>query len=481
MIKRYKHLLTLFLILVSLSIQAQDAHYWSSTFSPAGFITPGAVITNNLDSGVYYLNPAIMAWSNKTATSISGNVYSYDRFKIKNGVANGKNLTFTSTKIIPQLISKTFKLNKENPFTIGIALIQNPMQDTRSSQRMDKKINVLDDSYSPGAETYVGQFDVNSKITETYAQLSVGKRMSPRLALGATLEGSFREQIVGSNLSSKAIYNTPSTSPETLFPRTASNDTYYQTSYNHIGARLKLGASYDYEVHHFGLVLTTPMLRLYGRGSVLSDFSINNIRLPGSEIDLNLLASTRQTKIRTNWKTPVSLAAAYAYDYGLGQVSLTAEFFTGIKNYSVLKPDASLFIKNAETVDPNVKMDYDLNLNDERKSILNVGLAFSRSVNESITLMMAARTDFNYLKTRDSEQGHLNLWDNYHAQFGGNFKRRKLNLRAGVQVSYGSSSNYTQPANFDTPTELNLLVGEPRVVSAKHFAAALILSYIHNF
>ncbi|WP_421938854.1 hypothetical protein [Pedobacter sp.] len=73
------------------------------------------------------------------------------------------------------------------------------------------------------------------------------------------------------------------------------------------------------------------------------------------------------------------------------------------------------------------------------------------------------------------------MWDNYHFQLGANFKRRKFNLRAGVQLSYGHTDRYAQPANFDTPTEDNLLIGETLNVPAKRFGAGLLLSYIHNF
>lgn len=479
--RRYIFIVFFLCSIISFSLKAQDAHYWSSNFSAAGFIAPGATIINNLDSGVYFINPALMAWSSKTATSISANVYSYDRIRIKNGIGIGKDLKSTGTKIIPQLISKTFKLNKDHPLTIGFALIQNPMQDARSSQRMDKKINVLDDKYSPGAETYVGQYDQNSKVTETYAQLSAGMRLNNKVAVGITLEGNLREHEVGSNLSSKAIFNSTSGNPDDIFPKVAASDVYFQNKYTHAGLRLKLGASYDSAPHHLGLLISTPQLKLYGRGSVLADISISNLLLPETNTELNLLASTRQTKLKANWRTPLSIAAGYGYDYGKGQISLTAEFFTGLKDYIILKPDEALFLKTGASSPAISSLSGDLDLTDERSSILNFGAGFTRGLSPTVILMLALRTDFNYLKTKDSEQGHLDLWDNYHFQFGANFKRRKFNLRAGMQLSYGRTKNYSQPANFDTPTESNLLLGETGQVPAKHFGAALLLSYIHNF
>ncbi|WP_421938855.1 hypothetical protein [Pedobacter sp.] len=386
--KHYSLIFSVCVLCFSFSLKAQDSHYWSSNFSAAGFLAPGATVVNNLDSGVYYLNPALMAWSSKTATSISANVYDYSRVKITNGVGHGKDLTATSTRIIPQLVSKTFKLNKDHPLTFGFALIQNPMQDFRASQRMDKRINVLNDSYSPGNEAYVGQFDQNSKVTETYAQLSAGIKISKKLALGATVEGNIRKQVVGSNFSSKAIFNNDPGNTNAFFPKVASNEIYTQSNYTHMGLKLKLGASYESAAHHFGLVLSSPQLKLHGTGAVLSDLSINNLTFNGTNIDLNILASTRQTKLKTTWKTPLSIAAGYAYDYGKGQINLTAEFFAGLKSYTILKADDALFIKNSDAQAPVDTDQGSLDLNDERKRIFNIGMGYSRSLNPTVVLMM---------------------------------------------------------------------------------------------
>jgi hypothetical protein len=306
-------------------------------------------------------------------------------------------------------------------------------------------------------------------------------KVSKKLALGITVEGNVRRQVTGSNLSSKAIFNRSSSNPNELFPKIASNEVYYQSNYTHIGLRLKLGASYESAAHHLGLVLSSPLLKLYGTGSVLSDISINNLTLPGTSSDLNLLASTRQTKLKTTWKTPLSIAGGYAYDYGSGQFSLVTEFFSGLKNYTILKADDALFVKNSDVETPEAVDDGGLNLTDERKKVLNFGIGFSKVLNPTIVLMLALRSDFNYLKTSADDIQNIDLWNNYHFQFGANFKRRKFNLRAGLQLSYGRTSNYEQQANFDTLTEDNLLIGQTVPVPANRFGASLLLSYIHNF
>ncbi|KIO75276.1 hypothetical protein TH53_21480 [Pedobacter lusitanus] len=476
--KIYAFFLCLLLSSVPVLLKAQDSYYWTSNFSPAGFLTPGAAIANTRDSGIVYLNPAVMAWSDKTATSISSNVYRYDHFRIKNGVGMGKDLVANSTRIVPQLVSKTFKLNKQDPLTIGFALIQNPLQDFNTSQRLDKKANVLNDSYSPGDEVYIGQYDADSKVTETYAQISVGKRISQKLAAGLTLEGTLRNASNNSNITSRALYNTPN-DPDVIFPPVASNQIITSSDYTYAGVRLKFGLAYDSGNHHWGLLLSSPLAKLYSRATFIADINSTNLTDPETGVVSNLLASTRQTNLRAKWKMPLSLAGGYAYDYGRGQIYLAAEFFGSVNSYTILKPEEDSFIRTGNG--SKLPLDGALNMLDGRKKVLNVGIGYSREINEVFTLMSSLRTDFNYLNEKTDEQGHISLWDNYHAQIGGNFKRRKFNLRAGLLLSYGRTGSFSQQVNFDGASDKNQLIGESLQVPAKYISTGLLLSYIHNF
>ena len=63
-----------FLLSYGLSVNAQDANYWTTGYNPGGFLTPGAVIAHNRDSGVLFYNPALLAYERKNSASISGDV-----------------------------------------------------------------------------------------------------------------------------------------------------------------------------------------------------------------------------------------------------------------------------------------------------------------------------------------------------------------------------------------------------------------------
>lgn len=105
-----RNLLTVLLLLTMGLARAQDAHYWSSSYGPAGFLSPGATIANNRDSGVFFYNPALLAYSHKSTASISGTIYQYQRTKIKNGAGTDLNLISSGGSIIPLMVSNTISL-----------------------------------------------------------------------------------------------------------------------------------------------------------------------------------------------------------------------------------------------------------------------------------------------------------------------------------------------------------------------------------
>lgn len=79
-------------------------------------------------------------------------------------------------------------------------------------------------------------------------------------------------------------------------------------------------------------------------GYLLSNNAISNIHFIPQEV-VNLLASTRQTKLKSDYKVPASIALGYAYDYRKGQVYVAAEYFLKVKEYNILTPRAEGFVR----------------------------------------------------------------------------------------------------------------------------------------
>jgi hypothetical protein len=449
-------------------------------YNAGGFFTPGAVIANNKDSGVFFYNPALLAYSTKNSTSITGTIYQWQSTTIKNGIGTGKNLSSKGASIIPQMVSGTLTFKSKKPIVIAYALIRTPVIDFSATQRRDDRFNVLDDSYSPGPEYYVGQYSYRNETTLTSGVLSTGFKVRPGLAAGISAEVQIRKQSLSSNFTSRAIINTgndPFASP------IASAEDQYEISHTHLGLKLKGGLSYDAGRHHLGLLVTAPLLRLGGSGTLLADVEINNITVaPGTQ--LHLMANTRQENLKSNWKMPLSLGFGYAYDYRGGQLYLATEYFTSVKEYSVIKPRNEYFLR-PDTGNNNEETAATLAFKDARKSVLNVAVGISHALRPSLMGYLSVRTDFSYadksLFADDNGHGaNTTNWGNMHVQFGVNVKKRKFNFRPGLLLTYGHTKKFSQPANFDNPNESNFLQGDMGLTSASHLSVGLLFSYIHN-
>src|ERR1700754_3681362 len=255
--------LTVTLLLLAVRVAAQDANYWSSGYGPGGFLVPGATIANNRDSGVFFYNPALLAFSRKSAASISGTIYEYQYIKIKDGAGTGLDLKSSFGSVIPQIASNNISMKLKNrPFTFGYALLHEPSLNFTTSQRKDALQNVFNDRYSPGPETYIGQYTAQNNIDEIVGVLSAGMQLSPRWAVGFSIDGRIRKQNYSQTISSTALFNIKT---DTALPPIASTETGYLITYTHLGLRFRAGIAFEPGKHdHLGLLLSTPVVRLGG-------------------------------------------------------------------------------------------------------------------------------------------------------------------------------------------------------------------------
>ncbi len=477
---RSKLLLFILLTLFSTANIAQDANYWSSSYGPGGFMVPGSTIVKNGDSGVLFYNPALLAYNTKNASNISGSIYNFQTTRFNDGAGLGLSLRANSTNILPVLASNTIYVKLKKPITVAYALMTSPVMRFQASQRRDGVINVLGDGYSPGNEFFVGQYVHSNSTDETTGLLAIGQSITPKLAAGISFAVTYRRQEFHHNLSLSALIN----NNESFDQRLVSIQEYYLMHSRVYNLGIKAGLSYELSPkHHLGLLLTLPNIHLSGKGDLIMEYTINNLKLFNDEVFL--IASSKQTKVSSRWKTPLSIAGGYAFNYGKGQLYFSAEYFAKIKEYNVLTPREEFFVRPDTGYDKRFTSSM-MQMKSIHKSILNFSVGASFPIKKSIQGYASLRTDFNYsdepnFKDEDGYRSNTATWNLYHMQIGTNFKKRRFNLRAGILLSYGHISKSEQMVNFDEPTDSEYLEGTIKNISASRLSAGLMLAYIHNF
>jgi hypothetical protein len=479
-----RHLYTFLVTFLALpaALSAQDANYWSSSYGPAGFFMPGSVIAQNRDTGVMFYNPALLVNTQGSTTSLSGTVYQWQSILFRNGLGTGLNLRSQGASIVPMVASHAVPISKKRlPFTLAYAIVHTPVIDYGVTQQKDVMQDVLDNSYSPGAETFIGQYKAANRIDQTSLQLAAGMRLGKKTALGVTAEGILQKQSMTVDFTARAMMNPAG--PDTILAPITTVSEDYTASFRQAGVRAKIGMAWELtDNHHIGLLVTTPVLRLGGKGTVVSNIEVSNLYLGVAAI--NLLASSRQTGLRSGWKNPLSIAAGYTYLHKRGQVYIVAEYFAPVKAYDILTPKPAAFIR-PDTGSNSASSGF-LRLSDERRGVLNAGIGASYRMSPSMMLFASFRTDLTYDKGegRSLTEGYkVNItdWNLYHAQFGVNMRHRRYNIRTGLLLAYGGTNDYPQSINLDNPDESNYLLGDAGNSKGRTLHAGLLVSYIHNF
>lgn len=481
--QKFRYLTVLSLLLLTSDIYAQDANYWNSQYNAGGYFLPGAVVSNNNDSGVLYINPALLANSKVALISANATIYHIDKIKIIDGAGNGFNLNFSNSGANSAFMAGNFRLPLAKKYiSIAYGIIQSPTYTFASSQRRDEKANVLNDSYSPGPETFVGQYRRHNNGNDFKLVIAAGKKLTNRLSIGVTVEGVRQSREFDFNYYARALVNPEAGSALSMVGIDAS----YYVSYSNLSIIPKLGLAWEKSRDHFGLLITSPTLRIGGKGLLLTDNTINNLDITGTgQFPISLFGNTRQDRLSAILKAPLSIALGYTRDLPNGQLYLAAEYFGKLNEYNIITPRPEFFIRpdtgNSNLITPDL-----LRMKDARRDVLNVAVGANFKISGTYTFYVAGRTDFAYTKKdlfEDPAAGYLpnlSAWNIYHFQTGVNLRRVKYNLRAGVYTSFGRTKKYEQDINLSNPTEKNFLLGNSLYTKASYHSIGLMVSYIHN-
>lgn len=475
-----KIILSICFCIVFVTSKAQDANYWSSAYGPGGFFVPGATIAQNGDSGVLFYNPALLGYNKKNASNISGSVYNYNLLKITNGAGQGLDLRHQFTNIMPVIASNTIYLKLKKPISIAYAVLYTPVFQFNASQRRDEQVNVLSDSYSPGKEFYIGQYVHSNTINETSGIFSIGKQFNKKLSIGFTGIFHKRRQSFVHNITARALINDNST----LFQKLVTVSEYYVANSLTVDLQLKAGLSYSFNSNnHLGVLLTLPSIHLHGKSDLLAEYAINNLRISNTEIFL--LGSTRQSKLNSVWKRPLSIALGYTHNYKGGEIYFATELFNKVNPYSIIQPRDEAFIR-PDTGTTKLFSASEISFQDAAKSLVNFSAGLSFPLKNEVKGFASIRTDFSYagrelLQNNNGFSASSANYDLFHFQGGTNIKKRKFNLKVGVLLTYGRNSKHEQMVNFDNPFESNFLEGSKENVRATKFSTGLMLAYVHNF
>lgn len=467
---------------IALNMNAQDNHYAWMQFGSRNSILNSANLSRFEDQSAVIVNPATLSEATQSSFNFSTNAVGFNSINFKNGLGEGFTIKNSSLTILPSLAAGVIKPKKSNKnLVIGYALYTSNTDLLNFSDRVESKIDLINETESPGDENYLAQYNITTNLDEISIVGGVGWNITPFLSLGLSQNFVYRTQEYAQKFSAYAI---PDKNSGASVDLTGTNYDYY-TRYSKLITYTKIGLNAKMKSWDIGLTASTPTLGIMGTGYILADLSLSNVRL---DEDLNVprknfLANGEFDKIKATYKYPVNVALGVSRPFGKVRLYGSIAWFGNINTYNILDPGDAGFLQPPS--DENVLYTNKvLSLWSTNRTVINWSLAADWMIRDDYHLLFSLRTDeyfSDFIPEQDGFNPAIKQWDNYHFTIGTQRKFGWSEWVVGLRYNYAKRNDYPQPISFTDPSEDNFFRGDISTGTIKSSGLQLMLSYTFTF
>jgi hypothetical protein len=490
---KLRSLLSVTLGLLSISLSAQS-NYWSQQYGSRSSLMGGCVVGGVRDNSALYYNPAGIAYIDSAHLNVSANAYGMDYMQLKNGA--GTNLDLNSLKILvyPQFISGLVKFKVAPKFKMAYGLLTR----YRGEIKMHADNTLPDYNVIPNStngQYYYGTFDYELSSISQWGGLAMGYKFTPFFAMGFTTfvtyshYDGFRKTFATADV----FHPDPDSSYMARF------GSYEYNTVDHFGLLWKVGFQFNWTRFKLGVTITTPNVSLFGftRIGRTLEFA-NQDKFINDSIPIGRyptwLASDDKTGLKTNLKSPLSLAIGLEWDFPKTNTKITgtAEWFAAVPEYVIAQSDAPVYIRPTDQyMNATVPQSF-MQLTAKYSPVVNIGFGLDQRIGKKTNLYLGVRTDFNNGYQIDSNRtiltNKLNQAYNHYLHFSGGVTYRKgssditfgLNYGIGTTVFKRQLINLTEPQISASGTSYLALQGfQNETISANVHSISLIIGYTY--
>ena len=451
------------------NIIAQDDHYWAQQYGALSTLMGGAVVSGVNDNSAVYYNPAALAMIDNPSLSIDANVYRIDKILIRNGAGDGVNLNSSQLSVYPQIISGMINLFKSGKVKLSYTMLtRNHSNILINTRYTGKQIYEIPGYPGLSSTSFVTAFDYVNQINEQWFGIGAGYQATEKLGIGMSLFTSYRGQSY--QLTNYIREVSPVDSGYMYGNQTNDEAIKYYT----LRLIAKFGLIYSTGNWKYGMTLTTPSIGIFGRGNIQRELSNIIISDNPGYTENNFIIGDRQTNIKAAYRHPVSIAMGLEYYTSKTRLSVSAEYFLKIKEYTHINPAVEPFIyppSFVDSIDYKPLIDNFLHVENAAKSVLNVAIGYNQKITKNLSLILGAATDFSsYLSTARSNilLHGFGDWDIYHLSAGLSYHREKHTVTMGLSYAV-TPSKAIQPYSMvfpkpETSTHANLSANSYSIV-----------------
>lgn len=450
-----------FLLLISSCIAQIDSHYWTNQYGAKGLLLNGAVIASTEDETAIFYNPGAMGRGEKFGLSLSFLSPTYSELSTENFLGEGTIITDRDFGFSPGFAAVGFPLFGNKRFRGGATTFTRFKTNLRFRGR---EVNEVTNNVD---QLLIGNLDFQRKVSERWLGFGLSYKITESLSVGGTQFVVLHSESTDLQIQKDIIQKIR---PDLLLSSFRSRLRY---SFNASGGFLtKLGLSWKAieEDVLIGFTITTPT---YGFLYKSASFEINELikSHPDSTFSQSSLSDAHLNK----YKTPLSIGYGLEFNYQGWRLSLSAEYFTKINNYSIIESLNDPY-NGLTTVPPK-----EITVRTGNKEILNFAFGAQKQLLDGSTLILGFRTDFNQRKPLEGFSQFEFLASTpsvYHVSAGGLFKLWNNEVSVGLDFGFGSRSGKENLIDFDTVTTENLFDSTSSKIVSTHFRSfVLILTY----
>lgn len=447
-------------LLIASTSFGQLGNYWTLQVGTEGTLLSGALIgAKNNNSGAFY-NPASMASDSESSFSFNTSLFRIHFLNYKNLFGPNTKLKYNTGNFDPIFLS--FLVPKKNKLNIKLGLSVMGKQST--DFRFQDRIYLGDFSFPllPNQTgDYEGIYDYRLRSSEYWVNFSSSRKINEKWSMGLTLTAGIRTLDYEENQLSNYVSKDQN---DQFFTATFQN--LIKAYMYNVKLIAKVGAIYSLnENSRIGLNITSQSLNVFGNGStkrIISQTNLNVLLLDSTNvIGDDKLISSYADGLKSNHKSPLSVAIGYNAEYENYKFGFAIEYFHKIDPYALIKGKDQNTLINSSGVEIS-EADF-LTLYYGQRSIVNFAFGFERHINDVVTILTGFRTNFSTSINFPSSDVFLENYiydvkiDYYHLTGGSTFTFLKNKFVFGLDLAFGFKQNEETIVNYSEPLVRNNL------------------------
>lgn len=424
-------------IMLSMTIRAQEGHYWSQQYGTRSMLLSGSVIGGVSDLGLVYYNPARLSQVKNPAFLISADVYEWNNLRITDAFGRDADATQSDFGGVPTLAAGTFKV----PFLGNHHFAWAILQRTNMKLAPGYSKEVFEDVIEafPGEEYFAADVSLDVGIKEQWSGVTWSYPLNNRVSIGLSGFYSHIDLKKGAKINMRAMTED---SQVALYQFDKSIGGSYD------GLLFKAGLSYLLENGVIGFTVLTPTIKLRYSGAFRHNLFFANIEDYSPNEDIYL--STSQKDLKGKLHTPWAVGAGISNQWNNLTLHVSAEWYSGVKHYPVMTAAEYYSQSRGDTLN--------FSMVNKLKSVVNVGAGLEWYLNEHLSAYLSFSTDFTAIPEND-----YRFFDTEGTVIASGFKSDVYHYGGGVVVSVRGAditlgathagSRLTMPRLFDFPEE----------------------------